>query len=216
MDKKFAITIARQYGSGGREIGKMLAKRLEVDFYDKELLSLAAKKYGLSEKMFEQVDEKPTNSLLYSLAMGAYAMDGHYVYWGDVAPSLNDKVYQLQADTIKDLASEKSCIFVGRCADYILSEHPCLIKIFISSDKEKRIERIKEREKDVPPNKIEDLLMKTDKRRANYYSYHTNKSWDKVDNYDLCINSAAIPPEKAVELIVKYVEMKTGMSFLNK
>lgn len=138
MNQNIAITIARQFGSGGREIGRKLAERLGIEFYDKELLSLTAKKNGLNEKMFEEVDEKPTNSFLYSLAMGAYAMDGHYIYQGDITPSINDRVYQMQSEMIKELSDEKSCIFVGRCADYILEDHSCLIKIFIAADMEDR------------------------------------------------------------------------------
>jgi cytidylate kinase len=212
MDKNFVITIGRQYGSEGREIGKLLAKRLNIDFYDKELITLVAKKNGMSEKIFENVDEKPTNSLLYSLAMGAYAMDGHYVYWGDVAPSINDKVYQMQTDLIREMAFKKSCIFVGRCADYILSDHPCCINIFLTSKMEDRIKNVLRRN-EAPANKVEDLIIKTDKRRANYYSFHTNKNWGEADNYDLCIDTGSIGIDNTVNLIIKYVEIKTGLTF---
>jgi cytidylate kinase len=212
MDKNFVITIGRQYGSEGREIGKLLAKRLNIDFYDKELITLVAKKNGMSEKIFENVDEKPTNSLLYSLAMGAYAMDGHYVYWGDVAPSINDKVYQMQTDLIREMAFKKSCIFVGRCADYILSDHPCCINIFLTSKMKDRIKNVLRRN-EAPANKVEDLIIKTDKRRANYYSFHTNKNWGEADNYDLCIDTGSIGIDNTVNLIIKYVEIKTGLTF---
>lgn len=212
MDKKYAITIGREYGSQGRETGKRLAKRMNIDFYDKELITLVAKKNGMSEKVFENADEKPTNSLLYSLAMGAYAMDGHYVFWGDVAPSINDRVYQMQTTLIRELAFEKPCIFVGRCADYVLSDHPCCINIFITSKIEKRIENVLDR-KEAPENKVEDVIIKADKRRANYYSFHTNKTWGDAKNYDLCIDVGSIGVDNAVELIVKFVEMKTGLSF---
>ncbi|MDF2685269.1 MAG: cytidylate kinase [Clostridia bacterium] len=210
MDKNYVITIGRQYGSGGRETGKLLAKRLNIDFYDKELITLVAKKNGMSEKIFENVDEKPTNSLLYSLAMGAYAMDGHYVYWGDVAPSINDKVYQMQTDLIREFAFKKSCIFVGRCADYILSDHPCCINIFLTSKIENRIKNVIKRN-EAPANKVEDLIIKTDKRRANYYSFHTNRNWGEASNYDLCIDIGSIGIENTVNLIEKYVEMKTSI-----
>ena len=212
MDKNFVITIGRQYGSEGRETGKRLAKRLKIDFYDKELISLVAKKNGMSEKVFENLDEKPTNSLLYSLAMGAYAMDGHFVYWGDVAPSINDKVYQMQTDLIRELALEKSCVFVGRCADYVLSDHPCCINVFITSKMEQRVKNVLV-QGNIPENKVEDLIIKTDKRRANYYNFHTNKNWGEAGNYNLCIDTSSIGVDNAAELIIKYVEMKTGLKF---
>ena len=122
MNKKFIVTIGRQYGSGGREIGKRLAEKLGVDFYDKELITLAAKKHGMSEKVFESVDEKPTNSLLYSLAVGAYGMDGGSPYWGETVLPINDKVYQIQAGLIEETAQKGSCGFVGRRADLLLRE----------------------------------------------------------------------------------------------
>ena len=212
--KNIAITIARQYGSGGREIGKKLAQKLNIDFFDKEILSITAKKNGLNEKMFEEVDEKPTNSFLYSLAMGAYAMDGHYIYQGDITPSINDRVYQMQSEIIKELSDQKSCIFVGRCADYILEDHACLIKIFIAADMEDRKKRVALREPGLSERKLEVLIVKTDKRRANYYSYHTNLKWGVADNYDLSLNTSRISPENAVELIAKYIELKSGEKIL--
>ena len=110
MNKKFIVTIGRQYGSGGREIGKRLAEKLGVDFYDKELITLAAKKHGMSEKVFESVDEKPTNSLLYSLAVGAYGMDGGSPYWGETVLPINDKVYQIQADLSRNLPKKAAAL----------------------------------------------------------------------------------------------------------
>jgi len=207
-ENKFVIAIARQYGSGGRAIGKKVAEKLGIKYYDKELITVAAKRNGMSEKVFENMDEKPTNSLLYSLAMGSYAMDGHYIYWGDTAPSLNDKVYQSQAELIKEFADEGSCLFVGRCADYILDGRPNVISVFISADMSDRVARIREREG--IKNKTEDVIIKTDKKRANYYSFYTNREWGKADNYDLCLNVSAIGEDKAVDIICDYVEKYIG------
>ncbi len=122
MDKKVVITIGRQYGSGGRIVGQKLAEKLGIEYYDKDLITLAAKQNGMSEHLFESVDERPTNSLLYSLAVGAYGMDGNYSYWGDAALPLNDRVYQIQAGLIEELADKGSCVFIGRGADYVLRE----------------------------------------------------------------------------------------------
>ena len=166
MSKKVVITIGRQYGSGGRNVGKLVAKKLGIDFYDKELITLAAKQNGMSEHLFESVDERPTNSLLYSLAVGAYGMDGNYSYWGDAALPLNDRVYQIQAGLIEELADKGSCVIVGRCADYVLRDRDNVVNVFLMADKEYRKKKAIESYQ-VPAEKAADVIKKTDKKRAN-------------------------------------------------
>lgn len=207
MDKKVVITIGRQYGSGGRIVGQKLAEKLGIEYYDKDLITLAAKQNGMSEHLFESVDERPTNSLLYSLAVGAYGMDGNYSYWGDAALPLNDRVYQIQAGLIEELADKGSCVFIGRCADYVLRERDNVVNVFLMADREYRLKNVVENY-GVPAEKAADVIKKTDKKRANYYNYHTNKEWSEASNYHLCVDVGALGLDKCAELIATYVELK--------
>jgi len=210
MNGNYAITIARQNGSGGRAVAREISQKLGIDFYDKELITLAAKQSGMSEKVFENFDEKPTNSLLYSLAMGAYAMDGQYVYGGDIAMPLSDKVYKIQSDLIKSLADEKPCIFVGRCADYILSGRPKVLRVFVTDTIENRIDNIMREHNITDRKKAEDYINKNDKRRANYYEFHTNNQWANADNYDLCIRTSTLGLEGTADFIIEFAKKKFG------
>ena len=193
MDK-FYITIGRQYGSGGKEIGQKLAARLEVPFYDKELLTAAAKQSGICEEMFEAHDEKPTNSFLYSLVMGGY---------GGGTP-MNHKLFLAQFDAIKDLAKKSSCVILGRCADYALEGHPHLINVFIHADIDFRVRR-GIATYNLDPNKAKDIILKTDKGRAGYYNFYSGKKWGQADTYDLCINSAKVGIDGAVDMILDFM-----------
>ena len=136
MAANTVVTIARQYGSGGREIGLRVAEKLGVKCYDKELLDRAAKDSGICQELFEHHDEKPTNSFLYSLVMDTYSFGYSSAAFTDMP--INHKVFLAQFDTIKKIASEESCVMVGRCADYALSEHPGAISVFIHADLDKR------------------------------------------------------------------------------
>ena len=208
-EKKYVVTVARQYGSGGRLIGKALAESLGIAFYDKELITLAAKKNGMNEKIFESVDERPTNSLLYSLAMGAYGMDGSYSYWGDISMPLNDKVFQLQADMIAELAEKHSCVIVGRCADYVLRNRKDVANIFLFADFDYRVQRAI-KEYNVSPDKAADIVKKTDKKRASYYNFHTNRTWGDTDTYGISLNTGILGPDKSVEVLKNYIETLFG------
>lgn len=197
------ITIGRQFGSGGREIGNLLAKRLSVKCYDNELLTAAAKESGLCEEIFKAHDEKPTNSFLYSLVMDSYP--GYSVGFGGNTVPLSQQVFLAQFDTIRKIAKNEECIFVGRCADYALHEDYDVVSIFICSDEKSRIERICKRH-EVSESKARELMIKTDKKRANYYNYYTDKIWGNSSSYDMCINSGKLGIENTVDLIVYYME----------
>ena len=199
------ITIGRQCGSGGRAIGNRLAEKLNIKCYDKELLTLAAKQSGLCKELFETHDERPTNSFLYSLVMDTYSMG--YTTSSFLDMSLNHKVFLAQFDTIKKLAEEESCIIVGRCADYALADHPNRTSVFISADMDAKIERISKLY-DMTKEKAKDTIIKTDKKRSNYYNYYSNKKWGDVGSYDLCLNSTRLGIEGTVDLILEYIKIK--------
>lgn len=199
------ITIGRQYGSAGYEIGKKLASDLGVKLYDKEMLKRAAKESGFSEELFETHDERPTNSFLYSLVMDTYSLGFSSGTYADMP--INHKVFLAQFDTIKKIAEEESCVMVGRCADYALEEYDNVINIFVYADLEQRIRRVA-REFDISDAKAKDIITKNDKKRASYYNYYTNKTWGEAKGYDLCINSAKLGIDGAVEVIKQYIETR--------
>ncbi len=204
MDK-FIITIGRQFGSGGRSIGEKLAEKLGVNFYDKELISLAAKQSGMSPEVFKDVDEKAANSLLYSLSMGMYSFGSGFPTMGDLP--VNDKLYLLQHKIIKEIAEKESCVIVGRCADYVLRNDPNCVNIFIHANMAFRKEQsIKKHGIDAA--RAEHIINKTDKNRANYYSFYSGQKWGKAENYDLCIDSSKLSEDKIVDLLAEYIKIR--------
>ncbi|MDO4748694.1 MAG: cytidylate kinase-like family protein [Eubacteriales bacterium] len=206
MKNKCVITIGRQFGSGGRAIGEKLAKKLDVPFYDKELISLAAKESGTNPDVFKDVDETATNSLLYTLSMGMYNYGNGILAMGDLP--INDKLYLLQHEIIKELATKGSCVIVGRCADYILKDNPNCINIFIHANMEYRKQRAVVVH-NIEEKRAEHIINKTDKTRANYYSFYSGQKWGALQNYDLCIDSSKLSDDQVVDLICTYVELKS-------
>ena len=198
-------TIGREFGSFGKQVGEALAQKLGIKLYDKELLQQAAKDSGFCEEIFENHDEKPTYSFLYSLVMDTYSSGGY-----STAPfmdmPLNHKVFLAQFDSIKKIAESESCVIVGRCADYALENNPDCISIFVRADIEDRIKRISER-LNISENKAKDLIHKEDKQRASYYNYYTSKKWGDARSYDLCINTSQISVEDAADFIISYREL---------
>ncbi len=203
MDKHTIITIGRQYGSGGREIGQKLATQLGIKCYDSELLSIASRESGLCEEVFKAHDEKPTNSFLYSLVMDTYHPYGS---GGMIDVPLSQKIFLAQFEAIKNIAKKESCVFVGRCADYALQDDYNILSVFITSDMDSKVERICKRN-NVTPSKAREMIIKTDKKRAGYYNYYTNKKWANSSSYDLCINSGKTGIENAVRLIINYLDL---------
>ena len=201
MQKSLIITIGRQFGSGGHEIGEKLAKKLGIKFYDKELIKLIAKQSGLCEKVLESYDEKPTNSLLYSIVMDIYPS---VMYTG---PTIDQQIYQANYDTIRRLADGEPCVIVGRCADYILRDHPELVSVFVHANSDFRAARIAEEYK-LPDAKVRDLIVKTDKKRASYYNFQSEKQWGAASSYNLCIESSEVGIDGAVDLIMDYINYK--------
>ena len=197
------ITISRQYGSGGREIGEKLAKILGIPFYDNELITRAAKESGFAESVFERAEDKATNSLLYSIAMGMSAYGNQDMGFANL--SLDDRIYLAQSDVIRKVAAEGPCVIVGRCADYILKDNPNVVDVFVWADIKNRIERATTKY-DMPIAKAQENILKIDKRRANYYNYHANEKWGKAENYHLSIKSDFVGIDNAVEVIKLFVE----------
>ncbi len=197
------ITIGRQFGSGGREIGAKVAEHFGVPFYDKELLVRAAKESGLCEEMIQNHDERPTNSFLYNLVMDTYSFGYNASSFVDMP--ISHKVFLAQFDAIKKLAGEGGCVMVGRCADYALADYPNCVHLFVCGEEEKKARRISERY-GLSLAKAKEMIVKKDKQRQSYYNYYSSKKWGRADSYDLCINSSTLGLEGSVELIVGYVE----------
>jgi len=199
MPKKIVITIARQYGSGGREIGEKVAAELNIPIYDKQLITDVASKGSLSEEAIRTADETAANSLLYTLAMGSNVV-GTTMHFGYKMP-LNDKLFILQSEVIKEYAAAGSCVIIGRCADYVLKEEKDVFRIFIYGDLAHRQERVRERHPELKPSQIIDVINKTDKRRSSYYNFYTGNRWGMYDNYDMAINSSTLGIEGTAHVI---------------
>ena len=197
------ITIGRQFGSGGREIGEKLAAHFGIQCYDKELLTRAAKESGFCEEMLTNHDERPTNSFLYNLVMDTYSFGYNTSAFVDMP--ISQKVFLAQFDTIKKIASEGPCVIVGRCADYALSDFKNSIHLFIYADEEAKVSRISKKY-NVSEAKAKDMIIKKDKQRQSYYNYYSSKKWGRADSYDFCINSSLLGIDGTVRLISQCIE----------
>ena len=219
MKTNCVITIGRQFGSGGRYVGRMLAEKLGIPFYDKELLSEAAKQSGICEEIFEDHDEKPARSLLFNLVTGMQVHGDAGSYYMDMP--LNHKIFLAQFEAIKKLASEGPCVMVGRCADYALADNPDCFSVFVHANLDWRINRIAQKYNKkveravkyygVDPQKAEDRIRKADKQRASYYNYYATATWGDVNNYDLCVDTGKLGVEGTAELIARFVELRQAM-----
>ena len=198
------VTISREYGSGGRKIGKILAEKLGVPLYDKEIIDMAVEKSGLSRDIIETAELRAKSSFSYSLSSAMSFGEG---YIGDNV-SLNEKLFITQVDVINQIASMGEGVIVGRCADYILREMPGVTNVFIHAELEDRIRRSID-EYGADPQKAKSIVQTYDKARANYYNYHTCQKWGEYSNYNLSINSSYITEEEADNLIVSYIETRS-------
>ena len=205
MSKKVIVTIARQFGSGGREIGEMVAKSLGFEYHDKSLISLAAEKSGINHEVLKNTDEKATPSFLYSIAMGGMGMVP-FSHGMPYDTPINDKLFVLQSGIIEELAKSNSCVFIGRCADFVLRDFENVVRVFIYADINKRAEEVAYRN-NIPLNEAKSLAIKLDKKRANYYGYYTSKKWGRSENYDLMIDTTKIGKEGAAKIIEEFVKI---------
>lgn len=202
MKNNIIITIGREFGSGGKAIGKIVSEKLGIDFYDKEIISLAAKDSGMAPEVIENNDEKPMSSFFFSLALDARNTIGR------IDSPISQQAFLAQFNVIKKIAAEgKPCVFVGRCADYALASFENVVSVFINADMEDKIALVSEL-RSLTKDKAIDLINKTNKTRANYYNYYSSKKWGAASSYDLCINSSRTGYEGAAELIIRLAEIK--------
>lgn len=188
------ITIGRQFGSGGREVGLRLAQELGIPFYDKELVSLAAQQGELSPGILEQYEEST------SIPLSLYASSGIYAMYQQ---PITEQIYCAQYNIIKELASKGPCVIVGRCADYILKGQT--VNVFVHADLPTRIQRKVEMGIGVPPEKMKAHILATDKKRKHYYQHYTSQDWGRMENYDLCLNTSLVGIEGSVATILSYL-----------
>jgi len=204
----FIVAISRQYGSGGRGVGKALADDLNIGCYDKELITLTAERSGLSHSYVERQEERSTTGFIANLSFNAYHGFDSIGYYD--TPT-TDKMYLAQSEVIRELASQGSCVIIGRCADYILRENPNLVRIFIRADYEDRIQRAVE-EYSLERKSAISHVKKTDKVRANYYKFYTNRTWGDPEHSDLILNSSFTGLDGAVSLIKRLLVIKGFVS----
>ena len=204
MEKNIVVTIGRQYGSGGKEIGRKLAERMGVTFYDEELVTMAAENSNIDKEMLHKVDESATGSLLYSLVMnGGLRGIATPMYY---EMPLNDKLFIAQSDVIKKIAKDGSAVIVGRCADYVLeNEEAVTLNVFLYADMDYKVDRINMLY-GLDKKAAKDRIIKTEKQRKTYYNYYTNKEWGNMGSYDLCLNVSKMGTDKAVDVIFDIVE----------
>lgn len=202
---KTIVTIGRHYGSGGREVGKKLSEMLGVPCYDEEIVHIVADKANMHPDVVKKADEKATDSFLYSLitsgGLRGVSDAMHYEM------PINDKVFINQSKAIKELAAKGSCVFVGRCADYVLEEEKNILRVFIYADMESKIKRISNIY-DLTEKQARDKIVRVEKTRKTYYNYYTDRAWGNMQSYDLCINTGLIGTEAAAELIKDFIEKK--------
>jgi len=205
MAKNLIVALNRQYGSGGKEVGVKLAGKLGLKVYDEEILDAASKKSGIRKEYFEKVDEKPTDSFLYALAMNNLSVNSAVNPFDNTLSS--DNLFNVQAEAIKDIAKQESCIIIGRCADYILREEPGCMSVFILADMNKRIKRISKLYH-LSEKEASKRINSFDKKRDSYYGYYAGKEWASCASYHLSIDTGVLGIDKAVELISYYIDLR--------
>lgn len=209
MKEKYIINIGRELGSGGKSIGERLAQFYNIHVYDKKLIKLAAEESGLCQKFFEKADE--SNKGFIASLMGGMRIP--FLGDGSMYDNYlsNDALFKIQSDVIRKLAEQESCIFIGRCADYILREHPRCVNIFITADMKDRIKRICSLNPELSAEDAEIYLEKADKKRSSYYNYYSNKTWGAAATYHLCINSSVLGLDGTTEYIKEFINKKLNL-----
>lgn len=197
----YIITIGRQFGCGAHEITTKLSQRLNIPYYDKEIMKRASKESGFNEKLFHFYDEKPTRSFLYNVST-----DGLMAFAG-TPQTLEDQIMQYQFNTIKKVSEEGSCIIVGRCAEYILRDNPSLFSVYLHADDDYRLRRVVNQYGYSEKNALKEIKT-VDKKRARFHNFYSDENWGEAATYDLCIDVSALGVDKTVDLIEQYVKIK--------
>lgn len=205
MAKNVVITIARQYGSGGKTIGEMLAKDLGVEYYNQDLMKLASEDSGINEELFREADENIKNSGIFKAARKVYA--GELISPESKEFTSSDNLFNYQAKIIKDLAENETCVIIGRCADFVLKDYDNVLSVFVHAPKDFCLEQAAKKHS-MNERELERFVAKIDKERAEYYSYHTGRDWTDARNYDLCLDSSKLGFEKCVEEIKAYMKIR--------
>ena len=203
--EKVLITIGRQFGSNGRIIGEKVAEKLGIPCYDKQLIKQAAKESGLWENLLDELDEKHSNSFLYSVVMDPYAFAHSFDNNQGYGMNLNQRAFMATYNTIEKIAQEGSGVFIGRCSNYVLRNMDPVLNIFLYAPTEVRVRTIMDRFS-LSEKQAKDQLQKEDKARASYYNYYTSMKWGRMDSYDLCIDTSKLGVEKTAEQIIAFAE----------
>lgn len=199
------ITIARQYGSGGKTIGKMYAEKHGIPCYGRDILRRASDESGISEALFGEVDEKLKSGSLFGTSKKIYR--GELLSPSSPEFTSPQNLFNYQAKVIRDLADQSACVFIGRCADFVLADHKNVVSVFVHAPKDYCLVQAEERTSSAVGN-LEKFVEKTDKFRADFYRYYTGKEWYDARNYDLCLDSSRLGFDGCVEAIEKYIEVR--------
>lgn len=200
MENKIIISIGREFASGGKVIGQAIAQKLGYKFYDSELINLAAKEVGFDSKIFREKDEQPVTSIFFENVRQAFNIGDNYLS--------DQKIFEIQSQIIKKIAQEDNCVIMGRCSDYILRENPNMMSIFFWAPIEYRVKRFLETQKISDKNKAEQIIIKADSKRSQYYNYYSGKTWGKSSSYDLCINSSMFNIEETANNCVEIIKKR--------
>ena len=201
----FIINIGRSLGSGGRAIGHILPKEFDIAYYDREILNLAAKESGFCPEVFERSDEK--NRFLRTLGNIIPFFGGGSTYYNNELS--NENLFRLQSEAIRKAAADHSCIFIGRCADYVLRDFPRCVNVFITADMADRISSVVKRN-GCTENEARSIIERGDKERADFYNFYSSGTWGAASTYHLCINSSVLGIDRTAEYIKQFIIDKLG------
>lgn len=204
-ERRLVITIGRQYGSGGSEIGTRLAKELGFDVYDKNILRMDSDESGIKESYFYLADEKAGNRLLYKIVTSLTPEKKAPSFGSDLISA--DNLFRFQSAVIRKLAEAENCVIIGRCADYVLDGMDGLVKLFLYADMDARIRRITEKGY-YEPKDVKKNIKKIDRERREYHRYYTGKDWENLENYDLMLNTAKLGVEGTIRAIQNYLVLR--------
>ena len=204
MEINTVITISREYGSGGRDIGKLVAEKLDIPYYDQEITEIAAKKSGLNNEVLRENDEIATTSIFGNFMAGSYFFANQAYNANEL--TINDQLYLLESQIIHSLAEKGPCVIIGRCADYVLREHKHTLNVFVHADIDWRISRLSQKHNKTA-KEAKDMINKTDKSRSSYYNYYTNKKWGSADSYNLCLDSSKLGIDGTAKAIIEAIHI---------